>query len=86
MMNVLAENSIVVKTDANVAFNAWHKQLQVFRDSFAAQGDNWLTEVAFCDALLAVLDDQPTSLPDDNPYQSTLQQVMAAIADYEKNT
>jgi len=31
-------------------------------------------------------DDQPTSLPDDNPYQSTLQRVMAAIADYGKST
>ena len=83
-INTLAGNTVAVKTSAAAQLGEWRTALQSFRDSSATRGDDWLPEVAFADALLAVLDDQPVSLPDSNPYQSAVQQVIANIADYHK--
>ena len=85
-INTLTGNTVAVKTDENEQLGEWRTALQSFRDSSATRGDDWLPEVAFVDALLAVLNDQPATLPDDNPYQPALQQVIAAITDYHKPT
>jgi len=83
-INTLTVNTAAVKTSAGAQFDEWRTALQSFRDSSTTRGDDWLPEVAFADALLAVLDDQPASLPDSNPYQSAVQKVIEAIADYHK--
>jgi len=50
------------------------------------KGASWQVEVAFADALIAVLDDQPTALPDNNPYKPYLQAILSAIDDFKKGT
>jgi len=77
-------NTAAVKTSAGAQFDEWRTALQSFRDSSITRGDDWLPEVAFADALLAVLDNKPVSLPDSSPYQSAVQKVIGAIADYHK--
>ena len=83
-INTLAGNTVAVKTDENEQLGEWCTALQGLRDSSATRGDDGLSEVAFVDALLAVLNDQPVALPDGNPYQSAVQQVIANIAEYHK--
>jgi tetratricopeptide (TPR) repeat protein len=79
-INILSDNTEAAKTDMPETLDEWKQELRGFRDDLATKGTVFHAEVAFADALLAVLDDQPASLPDDNPYQSALQQVIAVIA------
>ncbi|MCC7448786.1 MAG: hypothetical protein IT324_15310 [Anaerolineae bacterium] len=64
----------------------WRGELQRFRTTLASKSAVWQIEVDFVDALLAVLDDQPTSLPDDNPYRLYVLQVIETIASCRKGT
>jgi hypothetical protein len=41
--------------------------------NFAGRGDEWAIEVAFPDALLAVLDGESPALPADNPYAGVIE-------------
>jgi len=86
IIKALADNTVAVKTSVPDSLNKWHTQLQAFRDEAASKGASWQVEVAFADALIAVLDDQPAALPDNNPYQPYLNQVLSAIDDFKKGT
>ncbi|MBX3082405.1 MAG: tetratricopeptide repeat protein [Anaerolineae bacterium] len=85
-INTLSGNTIAVKTSASDKLTEWRAALQSIRADFAQNGDDWQIEVAFVDALLAILDDQPVTLPASNPYHAAVQQVIAAIADYRKES
>jgi hypothetical protein len=45
---------------------------------------NWAIEVAFADALLAILNGEAPTLPADNPYNGAVRQVIEAIEEYKK--
>ncbi len=82
--NWLAGNTVAVKTQMREKLDEWRQQLGEIRVDFAGRGDDWAIEVAFADALLAVLADQPAVLPDDNPYQLYLRQVIEAIDQFNQ--
>ena len=46
---------------------------------------DWAQEVAFVDALLAILDDRPVDIPFDNPYAADIQQDHQAIEAFQSN-
>lgn len=81
-VNLMAGNTYAVITNAPDQLEEWRPQLQKLRAEFAASGDDWAIEIAFADALLALLDNKPALLPDDNPYAPVLQQVKEAIKNY----
>jgi tetratricopeptide (TPR) repeat protein len=79
-VRMLAGNTIAVMTDAPDKRDEWRGELAAIRADFAGRGDAWTIEVEFADALLAIVDDQPPSIPPDNPYADVVRQVVAAIA------
>jgi len=82
----LAGNTIAVKTSVPDRLDEWRIQLQAFRDAAATKDASWQMEVAFMNALIAVLNDQSSALSDDNPYQFYLNQVLLAIDDFKIGT
>ncbi|MBI5666363.1 MAG: tetratricopeptide repeat protein, partial [Chloroflexi bacterium] len=83
-VRLLAQNTAAVKTGAPDKLDDWRATLQNLHADFAGRGDDWAIEVAFAAALLAVLDDQPAALPDDNPYAPVVRAVVAAIAEFRR--
>jgi len=83
-VNVLAGNTVAVKTGVPEKLDEWRTQVQHVRADFAGRGADWVIEVAFADALLAVLDDQPAALPDDNLYAGVVRQVVEAIEAFRR--
>jgi len=79
IIQALAGNTVAVKTSVPDRLDEWHAQVQAFHDDVATKGTTWELELAFADALLAVLDNQPALLPGNNPYQPYLKQVLSAI-------
>lgn len=75
---------LAVMTSHTDQRDEWRESVTQLRADFASRGDDWLIEVDFADALLAVLDGDSPSLPDDNPYADVLSQVIAAIASHNQ--
>jgi tetratricopeptide (TPR) repeat protein len=76
--------TIAVKTNMPQSFTQWRIQVQAFRNETMAKGENRYNEMVFGDALLAILGDLPATLPQENPYQPYLQQILVAIDDFVK--
>ncbi len=83
-IEMLAGNSIAVKTGVAEKFAEWRAQVDELKTEWGEQGDDYIAETAFADALLAILDDQPTALAQDNPYFAVVQQVIETIQAYQK--
>lgn len=76
---LFANNTIAVKTDAPDDLEEWRRTLQDIRTEYVSEGETLDGEVEYIDALLAIVNDQPVSLSDDNRYQSLIEQVIATI-------
>ena len=63
----------------------WRESVTQLRADFASRGEEYAIEVAFADALRAVLDGGSPALPDDNPYTDVLRQIIAAIASHNQD-
>lgn len=83
-INTLAGNTVAVKTNVPDMRDEWYSALQGAQADWASKGDDWAIEVAFVEALLAIMDDAPASLPPDNPYASVVAQVIEAIDGYSE--
>ena len=81
----LAGNTIAVMTEATDQRDAWREVLQSNRDEWSTRGDDYAIEVAFADALLAILKGEAPTLPDDNPYAGVVQRVQQHIEQYRKD-
>jgi hypothetical protein len=81
---MLAGITLAVKKSVTKKLNEWRGQMQRIRNDFASKGADMHIGVAFVETLLAVVDDQPANLADDNSHQSYLQQVLGEIAQYPK--
>jgi hypothetical protein len=80
---MLAGNTLAVRTEMPDRLEEWRVQLQIIRADFAGRSDDWAMEVAFVDALLAVLNGESPALPGDNPYAGVVGQVVDGIAGYK---
>ncbi len=82
-VNMLAGNTAAVLTGVPDKRDEWRGQVQGLRDDFAGRGADYVIEVAFADALLALLDGaEDAALPDDNPYAGVVRQVVAAVGQH----
>ncbi len=79
-MRQLATNTVVVKTSLPGKLEEWRSVLAAQRAEWGTRGADYAIEVAFADALLAILDDQPPAIAPDNPYADAVRQVVEAIA------
>lgn len=78
----LTQNTYDVMTAAIDHRDEWRENLTGLRATWDEQGEDYAIEVAFADALLAILDGQSPTLPPDNPYADVVRQVVEAIAGY----
>jgi tetratricopeptide (TPR) repeat protein len=85
-VQTLAGNTIAVMTEAPEERDKWRENLQGIRNDFDANGDEWIIEVAFVGALLAILDGDKPTLPEDNPYKPYLLQLLERISNMTSNT
>ncbi len=83
-VNQLCLNTVTFKTQATDDLDQWRTQAKKIRDDWVGRGDDWTQEVAFMDALLAILDDTEPTIPDDNPYAEAVQAVQELIAEYDE--
>ncbi len=81
-VNMLAGNTYAVMTTHKDKQSEWQPVLTQYRDDFASRGDDWAIEVAFTEALLAILAGSRPTLPADNPYADVVQQVLQMIDGY----
>jgi SOS response regulatory protein OraA/RecX len=81
-IKMLVGNTVAVKTGVPEKLADWQRDLTQIRTDFAGRGADWAIEVAFADALLAVLQDCPATLPADNPYGKHLNEAQANIRAY----
>jgi hypothetical protein len=81
-VQTLAGNTVAVKTDVPDKLGEWRETLTGARSQFAGRGDDWANEVAFADALLAILNDQSPVIAPDNPYADVIDRVVEAIGKY----
>jgi|GEM_PF-1053957 len=79
--NTLVQNTIAVSTSAQASKSSWRESLVNLRE--AVEKDNLPVEIAFMSALIDVVDGNTPTLPDDNPYQLYLQEVLDGIANYD---
>ncbi len=80
VVRMLAVNTIAVRTRIPEKLAEWRGELGRIRADWVGRGDDYRIEVEFADALLAVMDDQPPSIPPGNPYADIVRQVVDAIA------
>nr|MCU0499875.1 hypothetical protein [Anaerolineae bacterium] len=74
----LVQSTIAVKTFASDKLGVWRNDL--VRNSAIAQQHNMTHEFEFFNALIAILDDQPVTMPTDHPYISHVGRVIDVIA------
>ncbi|HEX2913541.1 MAG TPA: hypothetical protein VH186_22245, partial [Chloroflexia bacterium] len=79
-IKALLHNTFAVKTNAAEQLEEWREQLQGLQAEWQTRGPDWVMEVAFSGALLAILDGQAVTLPEDNPYRPYLEQLQAVLA------
>jgi tetratricopeptide (TPR) repeat protein len=80
-IEALLSNTFAVKTSSPENLDNWRGRLEAFRQQATAQGPDWAIELAFAEALLGLLDDQPATLPEDNPYWPYLEALLQALKD-----
>jgi hypothetical protein len=78
---VLIGGTTTAKTFGPEKFEEWHKRLETIRADITEMGPESENELAFVEALLAVMDDQPATLPADNPYRPHFEQLSQMLED-----
>ncbi len=86
-INMLASNTVAVKTGVPDKLEEWRAQLVATHEDFSGRGADYANEVAFVAALLALLDDQtPAAMPPENPYQQIVDSMVQAIQSFRDQT
>ena len=62
----------------------WLDEVATLRLDVASRGVDWIAELEFIDALTAILQTQPTSLGEDNPYIDIIAEIQKAIEAYHQ--
>lgn len=83
-LDAIVQNTIAVRTFADDKRDDWRETLQGALAQAQSQGH--YPEMAFFNTLIAIVDGQDTTLPDDNSYQPHLQQVLDGIENYDPDT
>ena len=85
-IQTLTQNTTAVKTGVPDQLADWRETLTNTKANWIEKGDDYSIEVAFVEALLAILGDQTPTLPADNPYADVVQQVITAITHFKENS
>ena len=76
----IATNTIAVITDAQEHRDEWRETVEGMQQNAQSQGPDWQIEVDFFTAIMAILDGQTPTLPDDHPYAQALRAILEGIA------
>jgi tetratricopeptide (TPR) repeat protein len=80
-LQAIVQNTVAVRTFAQESRDEWRETIQGAKEQ--ASANNHTHELAFFEALLLVMDEQEASLPDDNPYKTHLDEVLAGVEGYD---
>src|SRR6266481_736891 len=78
-LQVIVHNTVAVMTTMQERHAEWRKILTGALQDAREQGADWQIEVDFYTALVALLDGQSPSLPDEHPYAAALAQIRVGI-------
>ena len=84
VINALCQNTFAVMTGAPDHHTEWLDEVATLRLDVASRGVDWIAELEFIDALTAILQTQPTSLGEDNPYIDIIAEIQKAIEAYHQ--
>lgn len=79
-VQTLCANTVAVRTAVPDKLDEWQAQLTTVRADWLTKGADWEPEVAFIEALLAVLRGESPVLAESNPYAGVVAQVVKAVA------
>src|SRR5579864_2897032 len=79
-LQVIVHNTVAVMTTMQERHAEWHKTIAGALQDAQQRGADWQIEVDFYTAVLALLDGESPSLPDDHPYAAALAQIRTGIA------
>src|SRR5260221_8067863 len=79
-LQVIVHNTVAVMTTMQERHAEWRKIITVVLQDAREQGADWQIEVDFYTAVVALLDGQSPSLPDEHPYAAALAQIRVGIA------
>jgi hypothetical protein len=78
-LQVIVHNTIAVMTTMQEHHAEWHKTIMGALQDAQQRGADWQIEVDFYTAVVALLDGQSPSLPDEHPYAAALAQIRVGI-------
>src|SRR5260370_3771769 len=79
-IQVIVDSTVAVMTTIQERHAEWHKRITSALQDAQERGADWQIEVDFYAAVLALLDGQTPSVPDDHPYAVALAQIQSCIA------
>ena len=79
-LQVIVHNTVAVMTTMQERHAEWHKTITGALQDAQQRGADWQSEVDFYTAVVALLDGQSPSLPDEHPYAAALAQIRVGIA------
>ncbi|NUQ07183.1 MAG: hypothetical protein HUU31_25100 [Anaerolineae bacterium] len=79
VVETFASNTVAVCTGVPEKRDEWREALTGIRADFAKRGADWAAEVAFVEALIAIVNGGAPVLPAENPYAGVVRQVVEAV-------
>ena len=79
-IKTIIANTVAVMTTVEERRAEWHAAMEKALQDARQRGDDWQIEVDFYTAVLAILDGQVSSLPDNHPYAQALTAIHEGIA------
>ncbi|MFZ4828089.1 MAG: hypothetical protein ACOYLB_12120 [Phototrophicaceae bacterium] len=86
VINAICQNTYAVMTGSSEHYDVWVKEITTLYIDIENRGVEWEAELAFLDAIIAILHNQPIDVPDDNPYVDIATQVQKAIEAYHQES
>lgn len=84
VINALCQNTYAVMTGMADHHTEWLGEVATLRLDVASRGVDWIAELEFIDALTAILQTQPATLGEDNPYVDIIAEMQKAIQAYHQ--
>ena len=79
-LQVMVQNTVAVLTTMQERHAEWHTTITDALQDAQQRGADWQSEVTFYTAVVALLDGQSLSLPDEHPYAAALAHIRVGIA------
>jgi hypothetical protein len=75
---------VAVKTIEPKKLSEWRGIMQSIREDMTSQDTGWEQEIAFVEALIAILDDKPVIIRQDSSYNGMVKKAQTTINNFQR--